>query len=110
MRFVKYEDPLQAKKISLNWVGALFEWNHRICDTKGIARPVKVIQGTSDNIVVWKYNLKFIQAKFSNTEIKFIEKGRHELFNESEKIRETVFLQVVMVLGDTGFEPVTSRV
>lgn len=94
LKFVKYNDPLQARKFSLKWVEAVFRWNDKVTNAKSIARPVKVIQGTSDNIVVWKYNLKFIQSKFSDTEIKFIEKGRHELFNESAEIREMVFSQV----------------
>lgn len=78
----------------MKWVGALFKWNERISDAKGIARPVKFIQGTNDNIVSWKYNLKFIQSKFSRTEIEFIEKGRHELFNESAELRRRVFSQI----------------
>jgi len=94
LKFVKYNDPLQARRVSMKWVGALFKWNERISDAKGIARPVKFIQGTSDNIVAWKYNLKFIQSKFSKAETEFIENGRHELFNESEEIRTMVFSQI----------------
>ena len=94
LRFVKYEDPLQAKKIPLSWVSALFKWNDRIVNAKNINRPIRVIQGTSDNIVSWKYNLKFIQSKFGDAQIKLIENGRHELFNESADIRKKVFSQI----------------
>jgi alpha-beta hydrolase superfamily lysophospholipase len=94
LRFVRYKDPLQAKKISLNWVGALFKWNDKITNAESIARPVKVIQGTSDNIVAWRYNLKFVQSKLSNAEIKLIANGRHELFNESAQLRSEVFRQI----------------
>lgn len=99
LRFVRYEDPLQAKKFSLNWTGAMFEWNRKIADAQVSDRPIMVIQGTNDNIVSWKYNLKFIQSKFSNTQIKLVENVRHELFNESEIIRESVFLQIKNYLG-----------
>jgi len=94
LRFVKYKDPLQAKKISLKWVGAMFKWDEKIAGAKNSQRPMLVIQGTKDNIISWKYNLKFIQSKFSNTQIKLVEKGGHELFNESEEIRTMVFSQI----------------
>ena len=94
LRFVKYQDPLQAKKVSLNWVSALFKWNDGIANTKNINRLVAVIQGANDNIVSWKYNLKFIQSKFGDAQIKLIEKGRHELFNESAELRSEVFRQI----------------
>jgi lysophospholipase len=94
LRFVKYNDPLQAKKVSGKWIDALFKWNDKIENIKSIARPVKVIQGTYDNIVSWKYNLKFIQPKFSDVEIKLIENCRHELFNESIVYRKEVFSQI----------------
>lgn len=94
LRFVKYNDPLQAKKVSMKWIDALFKWNKKITSAKNIARLVKVIQGTNDNIVAWRYNLKFIQSKFSDVETKLIENARHELFNESAGICEEVFSQI----------------
>jgi alpha-beta hydrolase superfamily lysophospholipase len=94
LKFVKHKDPLQAKKISLSWVGAMFKWDQRIADAKTSARQVLVIQGMKDNIINWRHNIRFIQAKFENTEVELIEHARHELFNESEKIRQEVFSQI----------------
>jgi alpha-beta hydrolase superfamily lysophospholipase len=94
LKFIKYKDPLQARRVSMKWVSAFFKWNEKIADTKSIVRPVKVIQGTKDNIVAWKYNLKFIQSKFIKAEIKLIENARHELFNESIVYRKEVFSQI----------------
>jgi alpha-beta hydrolase superfamily lysophospholipase len=94
LKFVKYKDPLQAKKISLKWVGAMFKWDRRIADAKTSARPILVIQGLKDNIINWRHNIRFIQSKFENYEIELIENCRHELFNESEKIRQEVFSQI----------------
>ncbi len=91
LRFVKYQDPLQSRKISLNWIGAMFKWNRKIAGVPIIGRPILVIQGKSDTTVAWRYNLKFIQSKFGRAEIKLIKKGQHELLNESEKIQELVF-------------------
>jgi alpha-beta hydrolase superfamily lysophospholipase len=94
LRFVKYKDPLQARKISLKWVNAMFKWDEKIINAKASQRPTLVIQGTNDNIVAWKYNLKFIQSKFSRAEIEFVENARHELFNESADIRKEMFSQI----------------
>ncbi|MBU1260612.1 MAG: alpha/beta hydrolase [Planctomycetes bacterium] len=94
LKFVKHKDPLQAKNLSLSWTGAMFKWNREIADAQVSDRPVMVIQGTCENIVSWRYNLKFIQSKFSNTQIKLVENVRHELFNESAEIREKVFSQI----------------
>ncbi len=94
LRFVRYSDPLQAKKVSLNWICAFFEWNDKIANAESVARPIMVIQGANDAAVAWRYNLKFIQSKFSKAQIKLVEEGRHELFNESADICKEVFSQV----------------
>ncbi|MGA2916088.1 MAG: alpha/beta hydrolase [Sedimentisphaerales bacterium] len=90
-RFVKYRDPLQGRKVSLNWVKALFKWNEKINNAQKINKPILVIQGTNDATVAWKYNLKFIQSKFSRAEIELVENAQHELFNESAYLRKKVF-------------------
>ena len=94
LKFVRYKDPLQAKKISLSWVNAMFKWYQKMADAQIINKLVAVIQGTNDNIVLWKYNLKFIQSKFGDARIKLIANGRHELFNESIDMRKEVFSQI----------------
>ena len=99
LRFVKYKDPLQSKKVSLNWVSAMFKWDKKIASAKTSQRPMLVIQGTKDNIVDWKYNIKFVSSKFKNCQVEFIKNCRHELFNESAEIRETVFSQIKDYLG-----------
>ncbi|MGD0786306.1 MAG: alpha/beta fold hydrolase [Sedimentisphaerales bacterium] len=105
LRFIKYKDPLQAKKISLKWVAAMFKWDQRIADAKISNRPVFVIQGLKDNIINWRHNIRFIQSKFSNTQVKLVEKCRHELFNESEEIRTMVFSQIKDYLEKQAIRP-----
>jgi alpha-beta hydrolase superfamily lysophospholipase len=94
LRFVKYEDPLQAKKVSMNWVNAMFKWDEKITNAKTSQRSTLVIQGLKDNIIDWQYNIRFILSKFKNSRIELIEKGRHELFNESAELRRRVFSQI----------------
>lgn len=94
LRFVQYKDPLQAKKVSVRWINAMFNWDKKIANAKTSHRPVLVIQGTKDNIIDWKFNIKFILSKFKNTEVELIINARHELFNESADIRKEVFSQI----------------
>jgi alpha-beta hydrolase superfamily lysophospholipase len=112
LKFIKYQDPLSAKKFSIKWVDAMFEWNEKITGNnpaiptshgfggqavlagltnKEIERPMLIIQGTKDNIVNWRHNIRFIQSKFRNSEIELLENARHELFNESQQYRDEVF-------------------
>jgi alpha-beta hydrolase superfamily lysophospholipase len=94
LQFVKYKDPLQAKKVSMNWVNAMFKWDEKITNAKTSRRPTLVVQGSKDNIIDWRFNIRFILSKFKNSRIELIENCRHELFNESADIRKEVFSQI----------------
>lgn len=99
LHFVKYQDPLQARKVPLRWTKALYEWNDKIARAEVSDKSILVIQGKADSIVDYKFNIPFLQSKFPNIQIKFIEKVRHELFNESVELREKVFFQIKDWLG-----------
>lgn len=96
--FVKNKDPLQARIVPLKWVRALHKWNDKIVDLPASEKSVKIIQGTSDKTVDWRFNIKFIRGKFSNAQVSLIENANHELFNESDSIRKDVFLQIISYL------------
>ncbi|MBN1787296.1 MAG: alpha/beta hydrolase [Sedimentisphaerales bacterium] len=102
IRFVQYEDPMSARKVSLKWVKALFKWNRKMADVPTVNREILIVQGKKDKTVAWEYNVEFIQSKFNNAQIKFIPKARHEIFNESEKIRQEVFLTIGNYLENKG--------
>ncbi|MHC4359963.1 MAG: alpha/beta hydrolase [Planctomycetota bacterium] len=97
--FVKNKDPLQSRTIPLKWVKALHGWNDKIADLPPCEKTVKIIQGTKDTTVDWRFNIKFLQKKFSKTQIDLIENANHELFNESADIRKDVFSQINHYLG-----------
>jgi lysophospholipase len=92
--FVKNRDPLQARKIPLKWVRAMHKWNDKISDLPTCDRPVKIIQGTSDETIDWQYNIRFLKGKFSNAQVSIIENAKHELYNETEGFRNEVFSQI----------------
>jgi alpha-beta hydrolase superfamily lysophospholipase len=94
LEFNRTKDILHVQEVPLGWVKALYEWNDKIVNLPRRDRAVLVIQGTNDTTVDWRYNIKFIPSKLSNVKVSLIEKGRHELFNESLNIRSNVFLQI----------------
>ena len=80
-------DPLQPTQVSMKWFSALIEWDKRIVSYEPSSMPIKVLQGTEDTTVDWKFNLKFIKEKFPNADIRLIENGNHHLMNESLPMR-----------------------
>ncbi|MCK4753220.1 MAG: alpha/beta hydrolase [Planctomycetes bacterium] len=94
LRFVKTVDPLRIQKLPLRWVEALYKWEEKITAAQPCGKAVKVIQGTSDTTVQWRFNIDFIQQKFAEVAVDMVEGGRHELFNESADIRTEVFSQI----------------
>ncbi len=94
LEFNRTKDILHVQQVPLRWVRALYEWNDKIVNLPRRDKAVLVIQGTSDTTVDWRYNIKFIQSKFSDVKVTLIEKGRHELFNESVNIRTKVFSEI----------------
>lgn len=90
LEFNKYKDVLHCQEVPLKWVKELYDWNDKIETVATDDRSIAVIQGTKDTTVSYKYNLKFIKSKFPNVSITMIEKGRHELFNESKELRQIV--------------------
>ena len=93
--FVKKEDILQYRKVPLNWFRSLVKWNEKISQAEVSDREILVIQGDKDSTVDWKYNLDFIRTKFPQSTIIMIEEGNHQLYNEIEVIRESVFEEIL---------------
>lgn len=94
------QDPLQGRQIPIDWLHALYEWNDRMENYGPVSTPLLVIQGTRDSVVDWRYNIKLLQEKCNFLTVKWIEKGRHQLLNESRHLREEVLLAISSYLGN----------
>jgi alpha-beta hydrolase superfamily lysophospholipase len=84
-QFQHYQDPLQAKRIPLRWLGAMDAWYKHIQKTT-ITHPqtMTIIQGTGDMTVDWKYNLAQLKQRFPNSQAKLLKQAKHHLVKESD--------------------------
>ncbi|WP_409523666.1 alpha/beta hydrolase [Nitrincola sp. MINF-07-Sa-05] len=91
LNFVRREDPLQYRSISVRWIGAMLEWVKWIEQVQiQQVRPL-IIQGTADQTVDWQHNLEVLRRIYAGPEIHVVEGARHHLVNESIPVRREVF-------------------
>lgn len=84
-------DPLQTSRVPLRWVKAVFDWNTHAQTLPPISSPALIIQGKQDDVVEWKYNIRFLQAKLPQAEIYWIHEAGHQLANDEPPVRAEVF-------------------
>lgn len=89
--FLMEQDPLQAKFLSLRWVGAMKKWDQAFCRFAPLSKSVLLVQGTADMTVDAEYNIPLIQKKLPNAHLVHIADAGHQLVNESELYRNQVF-------------------
>jgi len=84
------DDPLASHYIPVSWVTALKHWVKRFHELSWSQKEVLVVQGTGDETVDWKYNLKAVANKFPRAKFMQINDARHHLVGESEAYFERV--------------------
>lgn len=105
LKFLREEDPLQARMLSVRWVGALKRWIPQLEARAPVDFPLTVIQGDDDGTVDWRHNLTVIQEKFPRAVVHLIEQGRHQLANESAGYRAQALAWIVAALQPENTEP-----
>ncbi|MCP4160649.1 MAG: alpha/beta hydrolase [Deltaproteobacteria bacterium] len=93
-RFIELEDPLQARKIPLGWLNAMFNWNKRVKSFTKIDKSVLIFQGESDTVVDYEYNINFFKEKVSKVDVVYFKKGKHHLLNETSDIKEKIISEI----------------
>ena len=91
VEFIKAKDPLQARHLSLEWIGAMKRWIARFIELPESDFPITIIQGDRDATVDWKGNLDLLRDKFPNSRVHMLSGAQHHLVNETQKIREKIF-------------------
>jgi alpha-beta hydrolase superfamily lysophospholipase len=99
LRFLKRRDPLQSKKLSTNWVGALKRWVPDVEKRPPSDLSPIIIQGRKDGTVDWRHNVRILKKKFNHPEVIYIPSARHQLVNESPEYRNLVFHHITGALG-----------
>lgn len=101
LHFLRNEDPLQARELSVRWVGAMNRWIPLIEHAAPVSFPLTVIQGDEDGTVDWRHNLGVIRRVFPQAEVHLVPGGRHQLANEAPAWREPVLSLVTQALAKT---------
>lgn len=81
--FLKYQDPFQTKRLSVQWVGAMLAWQKRFHQLTPSPINLTVVQGDDDQTVDWRFNVKAIARQFPNAAFCMIKDGRHHLAGEN---------------------------
>ncbi len=93
-RFVDELDCLQSPTLSVRWVGAMKAWDQQFRAFCPLDKPVLILQGTDDQTVAWRYNLKQLARNLPHAKLYFIEGAGHQLVNESDEYRQQVFAKL----------------
>jgi len=102
LHFIKHDDPLQARRLSVQWVTAWKKWLPTLRRATPVDFPLHVIQGDNDTTVNWRKNLPEIQRLFVNADIAMLPNGRHQLVNECFDIRAQIFQQLDSIFAHTN--------
>ncbi len=94
IRFIDEQDCLQSRFLSVRWVGAMKAWDAQIRRWQPLTKPILIVQGTDDQTVAWRYNLKQLQRALPSAQVQFIEGAGHQLVNERADLRAQVFAQL----------------
>jgi alpha-beta hydrolase superfamily lysophospholipase len=95
-------DPLQSRRTSLRWVGALRRWLRGLPRRDLGVGAALVIQGDADGTVDWRYNMGFVRALFPGSRVEYLPGAGHQLANESASYRSTYLAFVVAWLAQSG--------
>jgi alpha-beta hydrolase superfamily lysophospholipase len=95
-------DPLQPRRIPVNWVGALRRWLAQLpLEDLGVG-PALIVQGDADGTVDWRYNLPQFNRLIPGSRIELVPGAGHHLANEAQPLRERYLRAVDRYLGLTA--------
>ncbi|MFW5800706.1 MAG: alpha/beta fold hydrolase [Spirochaeta sp.] len=75
-------DPLRVNYADLDWVRAVIDWDRRNQSYGQLESPALIVQGTSDVVLNWRYNLIYLGNRLKNYRIRLIEGAEHNLHHE----------------------------
>jgi|GEM_PF-65713 len=100
LRFVRLQDPLQPRAMSMSWIIALSRWMNYMEKLPSCRFPVWLVQGARDQTVDWRYNNSYVQRQFRTKVTLMLEDASHQLVNECEDIRAPLTALIPAFLRD----------
>ena len=88
--FLKHRDPLQSRRLSVNWVSAWKRWLPGLLAAAPSQQELLVIQGDEDTTVDWQKNVPVIGSKFPQADIHILPGAGHQLVNETAALRQQI--------------------
>jgi lysophospholipase len=99
LEFVKNQDVMQPPGTPMRWVAAMRDNIQEFMQAPTSDIPLKVISGDCDRTVDADWNLKAIKNKYPRADITVVPGVRHQVVNESEVLRKTIFAQALSWLN-----------
>lgn len=100
VRFVREQDPLQHPYVAVSWVRAMLEWIDAIETSPPLSGAPLVIQGTEDETVDWRHNLRVLEKLYPSRRLELIGSARHHMVNETLDLRQRAFESIGRLLGE----------
>ncbi len=97
-QFILAHDPLQARHVSVEWVGAMKKWINTFDSYAQSDIATLIIQGDADSTVAWEKNVPRIQAKFASCRVEMVAGAMHHLVKEGDPWRDATFAKAVQFL------------
>ncbi|GAA5526086.1 hypothetical protein Maes01_02680 [Microbulbifer aestuariivivens] len=85
-----HRDPLQSPVMSMRWLAAMVDWLHAFPKTARNPKRILVVQGSDDETVSWRYNMRAIRARFPNSKRVIVRGARHQMINETQPYRHQI--------------------
>jgi len=94
LNWVRTQDPLVVRQFPFAWARALVLWESSLSDYPHPTLPLLVLQGSHDDVLAERHNLRFLQQHFDQARISIIPEARHDLFVESDRILKKIFAEI----------------
>ncbi|MFN3587150.1 MAG: alpha/beta hydrolase [Moraxellaceae bacterium] len=104
LRFVREQDPLQAHRVPMRWIGALKRWVAHMQVLPACDFPVLLVQGEKDGTVEWRGNVDYVRRHFRVVHEALLPAASHHLANERADLRASVHAALARLLASPANE------
>ena len=96
---MRQNDPLRPPRMGTAWVRAMRSWSYQFDRGAPLKHAPVILQGESDGVVAWRYNLKRYRRHFPGAVVARMPGARHHLQGESPKLLQEHLRRVMAALN-----------